>query len=214
MLPIAETFGLSGDDYLKASMMTVFAYGVMIGAYTLVFRYKRLAPLDSAAVRVKWLVVLGSGLALLAIVALFLYSAQFQMVSYPAATQYHIDNAFVDPFGIVKMMKYGGLVRGGHLDASLGFLQVIIMWGVPAMMMLSTAALMSKPVWRWVLFAAATIAWLTVLARVYHASGRKELTVILTMVPLAILLRVRSLKLAVLGGGALLIFGFLMVLAR
>jgi len=213
MLTIMKLLNLDGAAYLWASLVTVFAYALMVGTYMAVARFKRPQPLNGDTIPAAWLTLVGLALSVVAVAALLVYSAQFKDLLYGGA-MYRTTALPEGDFGLIKMLKVGMLVRGGKLDITRGYLQIIVMLGVPAVMLLSASALRHHGIKRWLIFSVVTIVWLTVLARVYHASGRMELTVFLAFVPLAVLLGVRSTKAVMIGGGVLLIFGLFMVLAR
>lgn len=214
MLTIVGELGLDSNAYLSGAFLTVLAYGVMVGAYRVVSRMFVPAPLRDERIPTSWLILGGGGLGLVAIAALLIYSAQFNALSFPESENYHTVLTAFDPFGLIKMMKFGGLVRNGMLDVSRGYLQIVVMVGLPGLILLGAAALREKGVRRWGLFAASFVLWLAVLVRVYHASGRMELTVFLAIVPVAVMLGTRSRKALVLGGAVLVVFGLFMSLAR
>lgn len=213
ILEIADLLKLDTNAYLNASMVSVYAYGVMVVAYLLMMKVKRPHALDANAISGQQLAIYGLVFGMISVTALLLYSHQFQAMDFSGSEQYETANLITDPFGIVKMMKSGNMVRGGNLHVSWGFLQIIVMLGVPAVIMLSASALRLHGVVRVLLILVALVVWLGVLSRAYHAAGRMELTVIIAIVPLAIVLGVRSIKAMLAGGGGLFVFGLFMVLA-
>lgn len=214
MLSIFEMLNLDGDVYRDASFASVLAYTAMVASYVGLTKWKCPVAFDATPIPTQWLVGVGLFVGMVSIVALLLYSGQFQEMSYGIGSEYTTLYLIDDGHGLIKMMKLGMLVRVEFMDIKWGFLQIVVMLGVPSVMLLSAAALRMQGISRGLLLIAALVVWCAVLARAFHASGRMELTVFLTIVPLAALLCVRSARVAVAGGGLLLLFGLFMTLAR
>jgi len=214
MLQVVESLELTESSYLNASMLSVLAYGGMIGTYLGVSRFTKPTPLQVDGIPLRWLISTGLILGSVAIVALLIYSSQFPAMFIGTHSPYHSELYQYDPTGIYKMMKLGNIIRGNVREVSWGFLQIIIMLGVPALIMLSAAGLRVAGRQRVILIALAVVVWMVVFARTYHAAGRMELAISVALIPLAIVLSMRNQRQAFLGVVALFVFGMFVGLAK
>jgi len=214
MLPIVDDMTLKSASYTQAILVAFFAYAALVIVYMGVERRLTFRSLQQQDIPIRWLMMCGVGLGVVAISALLLYSGNFKQINLLGEHQYSTRNLFDDGFGLIKMMKLGMLVRADKLAVQWGFLQIIVMLGVPALIMLSAVGLRLKGIWRAVFLSLATVVWTAVVMRTYHAAGRMELGVVVALIPLAMLLSLRSKKVMALGVLGLFLFGMFIGLAR
>lgn len=214
ILPIVEMLKLDPEVYVTASMVTVFAYLLMVGAYLTTQRFTAYRPLDASHLPTQWLSLAGLALGLMAIAALLSYSSNFRDINIEEFTVHTIPDFAGDSLGLLKMMKLGMFMRERQITMPWGFSQIIVMLGVPALFFLSTVGLRIKGMKGAVFLIAALMVWLAVVIRTYHIAGRMELAIALVMIPLAVLLNLRNKNLAALGVLVLMAFGMFIGLAR
>jgi len=218
ILPIVKELALSSESYTQTAVIAFSAYVLMVGVYLLVEKRLHIRPLYTKDIPVRWLAVGGIVLATITVVALLKYSSNFNNENIGGQYQFLVEQylgqgGIDDGFGLVKMLKLGILARSDRLDIQWGFLQIVVMLGVPGFIMLSSAGLRLKGVWRGVLLALAVISWAAVVMRTYHAAGRMEFGIVMSLVPLAVVLSSRSRITVLIGVFGLFVFGMFIGLA-
>ncbi|MFC1673837.1 hypothetical protein ACFL12_06780 [Pseudomonadota bacterium] len=209
LFSVVEQVQLGAGAFATGSWLALLAYCAMIAGYMLI-KVKvgsRMVALDSAGVPLRGLGLAGVALGVVTVAALLLYSPQFKSFLHMVSTDPNRAWYASDPTGLLMMFKMGVLVRGGEVSISRGFLQIIVLLGVPAVMFLSASAARAQGPVRWALAVGMGLVWLAVLARVYHASGRMEFAAFIVLFPLAALLSLRSIKVAMIGLVPVLLFG-------
>ena len=199
LFPLMEKVGLSEDAYGWAGLFAVYGYVTMLGGYASMTRFarKNVLPLRSAEVPLGFLLSAGLLLGGLAVAALLLFSHQFHGFAHFLKHDPQLSLYQSDPTGLWLMMKLGAYVRGDIISVSRGYLQIVVLLGLPGVMFLSAAAFKAKNAMRWVIGFAAVCVWLVVLTRMFYAAGRLEFVTFVAIFPLAAVFMMRS-RLAVL----------------
>lgn len=191
---LIETVNLGSKAYETAIQMAVLAYAGMLLGYGLVLRNAvgLIIPLQTASITQRDKVVLGSCLGGVALIALLLFSSQFFEYASYLRNDPNLPLYQADPTGVLLMMNLGAFVRGDIVPVSRGYLQILILLGVPSVMLISAAAIKAKGWLRWGLAAVALSIWLVVFARMFFAAGRLEFAMFVAIIPLAILFSMKS----------------------
>ena len=209
---LVERISLGEKAYLTAVVLSVVTYVAILAGYFLAIRWITIPPLNPRNVSKRLLLWSGILLGLISASAFIVYSAQFTELLRPGS-QYDLEFLPNDPLGIFAMLKLGGLVRGGKLQPALGFLQIIILLGIPAMIFLAAARSQIPSVINIILLGGAVLIWFVVFSRGYHVAGRMELMTVCALVPLALLLGAKPSLRSTMGAACLVGFGIVMAQA-
>ncbi|MBL4613476.1 MAG: hypothetical protein JKY27_01180 [Magnetovibrio sp.] len=168
IIPFYQQLDFANEVYRSASLHAVLLYVIMMFGYWAIGRLKVwTSPRNFDRIPRSWIVLCGVVLGALSLVALVVYAAQFG--------------------SLTGMIEAGREIRAGRMDVRWGFLQIIVLLGIPATIFLSAAGSKMSGKMRVLMWTLAALVWWFVALRAYHSAGRLTIFTFLAFMPLGVI---------------------------